>query len=66
LIPVPFHPLEEFEVILETTFDKTIDRDGFVDFMGFESLLEDFEVLNVLVFCCCVELGLVVLKMELP
>lgn len=56
LIPKSFHPLKELEVILESTFHETIDGDALVDFMGFECLLEDFEVLNVLILICRVEL----------
>ena len=56
LIPVSFDPLEEFEVILETTFYETIDGNGFVDIMGCEGLLEDFKILNIFIFIFRVEL----------
>ena len=57
LIPIPFHPLEEFKIVLETTFDELINGDTFVDFVGFKSLLEDFEILDVVVFIRRIELG---------
>ena len=57
LIPVSIYPLEEFEVILETTFYETVYWDCFVDVVVYECLLKGFEVLNVFVFVFCVELG---------
>jgi hypothetical protein len=42
--------LEEFEVILETTFYETVYWDGFIDVVKLECLLEDLEILNILVF----------------
>ena len=56
MIPILFHPLEEFEVVLHTTFDETVDGNGFIDVVVYEGLLEDFKVLDVFVFIFRVEL----------
>ena len=42
---------------MHATFDETVDRDGFVDVVVYEGLLEDFKVLDVFVFIFRVELA---------
>jgi len=41
---------------LHTTFDETVDGNGFIDVVVYEGLLEDFKVLDVFVFIFRVEL----------
>ena len=55
MIPVPFRPLQEFEVILHFALDEIAHGNGTVDVVFAEAIGEDFEVLEVGVFRCCVE-----------
>lgn len=54
-VVVPLHPLEELEVVLETTLLETLDIDHLLDTHAFELALEDFEVVEDLKVHCGVE-----------
>ncbi len=58
-VPELFNPLKEFKVLLEFQLDQPIHWDILVNAIEGEGGLEDFEVLDELVFLVCVELYLV-------
>lgn len=51
-------PLDEFEIILEPSFHKSVNGNNLVNIYSFECVLQHFEVVDILVLQLGVELDL--------